>query len=246
MNFAAKLHSFASPGRFMRMARVLLPVTGTVAVLALSLGLYLALFGSPPDYRQGDAVRIMYVHVPAAYMATTIYGIIALMSAVALIWRHALAHIIARVSAPIGAGFTFTALVAGALWGQPIWTTWWVWDARLTSFLILFFVYIGYIALWNAFDDREKAARAAAILGLVGAINLPIIKFSVDWLNTLHQPASLLRGDGIAMNSAMLWPLFTMMIGFTAFYVTLLFWRVEAEILSARINVMRQNQAAGQ
>ena len=183
------------------------PVAGVAALLLIVGGLGWGLLYSPPDYQQGETVRIMYVHVPSAWMALFIYVCMAVASAVGLIWRHPVADLSAKASAPIGAAFTFLCLVTGSLWGQPMWGTWWVWDGRLTSVLILFFLYLGYIALWQAFDDQAKAARAAAILALVGAINVPIVKFSVDWWNTLHQPASVLTMDGPHIHSTLLWPL---------------------------------------
>ena len=169
-------HRFANPGRFMRLADRLLPWTGGLAVLTLGLGLYLGLFVAPPDYQQGESVRIMYVHVPSAWMALFVYVAIAAASAVALIWKHPLADLFARSASPLGAGFTLLALVTGSLWGKPMWGTWWVWDARLTSVLVLFFLYLGHIGLMNAFDDATRGARSAAILALVGVINVPIIK----------------------------------------------------------------------
>src|SRR5688572_27776807 len=187
------MHRFANPGRFLRLSDWLAPVSGGFAVLLLTAGLYYALVASPPDYQQGESVRIMYVHVPAAWMALFVYTFMAAASAIAIIWRHPLAEVAARAAAPVGACFTFLALVTGSLWGKPMWGTWWVWDARLTSVLILFFLYLGYMALTNAFEDQERGRRAGAVLALVGVINLPIIKFSVDWWNTLHQPASISR-----------------------------------------------------
>jgi heme exporter protein C len=208
-------------------------------------GLYLALFASPPDYQQLESVRIMYVHVPSAWMAMFVYSSIAISSAVALIWKHPLADLIAKASAPVGAGFTLICLVTGSLWGKPMWGTWWVWDARLTSVLILFFLYLGYIALNNAFDDPARGAKASAVLALVGAVNLPIIKFSVDWWNTLHQPASVTRLDAPAIHSSMLWPLLLMAMGFTLFYVTILIFRVRSEIAAAKIHNILLAEARG-
>ena len=242
---ASSLHRFANPARFMRLSGVILPWAAGLAILLFSLGLWLALVGSPADYQQGDSVRIMYVHVPAAWMAMFVYGVMAVASAVGLIWRHPLADIAARAASPIGAGFTFVALATGALWGQPMWGTWWVWDARLTSVLILFFLYLGHMAIYDAFDDPTKGARAAAILALVGAINVPIIHFSVDWWNTLHQPASVFRGDGPAIAASMLWPLAIMTLAFKAYFVTILLVRMRGEIDAAKIRGLRRNQAAG-
>src|SRR5260370_9998995 len=187
------MHRFANPTRFMRTSAAALPWLGRFAVLLLAAGLALALFVAPPDYQQGESVRIMFIHVRAAWMALFIYAVMALASAAALIWRHPLADLAAQQAAPIGAGFTLVCLASGSLWGEPMWGTWWVWDARLTSVLVLFFLYLGYLALVGAFDDPTRGARAGAILALVGAVTLPIIKFSFDWGNTLHQPASLFR-----------------------------------------------------
>src|SRR5665213_645912 len=194
---------FANPARFMRLSASLLPWFAVATACLLALGLILALFVAPPDYQQGEAVRIMYIHVPSAWMASFVYGFLALASAVALIWRHPVADIAAQEAAPLGAGFTLICLVTGSLWGEPMWGTWWVWDARLTSVLVLFFLYLGFIALAHAFDDRSRGTRAAAILALVGVINLPIIKFSVDWWNTLHQPASIFRLGGPTIAASM-------------------------------------------
>ncbi len=234
MAISLNLHRFANPGRFLRLADRLLPWLAIGAVLALAIGLYLALVGSPPDYQQGETVRIMYVHVPAAWMAMFTYLLLAVCGAVALIWRHPLADIAAEAAAPLGAGFTFIALVSGSLWGKPMWGTYWVWDARLTSFLLLFFLYLGHIALTHAFDDRQRGRRSSAVLAIVGAINLPLIKFSVDWWNTLHQPASLMRMDGPSVDPAMLWPLLMMAVGFQLLFFALLVLRMKAMLLEAR------------
>ena len=169
------MHRFANPTRFMRLSAALLPWCAVAAAVLIAIGLYGALFVAPPDYQQGDAVKIMYVHVPSAWLASLVYAVMALASAVALIWRHPLAHIAAESAAPIGASFTFVCLVSGSLWGEPMWGTWWVWDARLTSVLLLFFLYLGYIALVNAFDDPARGGWAGSVLALVGAVNVPII-----------------------------------------------------------------------
>jgi heme exporter protein C len=229
------VHRFANPGRFLRIANAILPwCVGLTAVL-IATGLYLALFVAPPDYQQGESVRIMYVHVPSAWMALVIYTAIAAASAVALIWRHPLADLVAKASAPVGAGFTFLALLTGSLWGKPMWGTWWVWDARLTSMLVLFFLYLGHMAIMNAFENPVRGFRAAAVLALVGFVNVPIIHFSVEWWSTLHQPSSLLRMDGPAIHPSMLWPLLAMALGFKFYYVTLLLLRVKSELLDARL-----------
>jgi heme exporter protein C len=233
------MHRFANPARFMRISAVVLPWCGALAGVLIVGGLGLALFFVPPDYQQGDAVRIMYVHVPSAWMASFVYAVMALASAVGLIWRHPLADIAARAAAPLGAGFTLVCLVSGSLWGEPMWGTWWVWDARLTSVLVLFFLYLGYIALVNAFDDPTRGTRAGAVLAIVGVINLPIIKFSVDWWNTLHQPASVFRMDGPTIAPSMLWPLLITALGFMLFFAAMLMVRMRAALLSARLRALR-------
>jgi heme exporter protein C len=233
------MHRWANPTRFMRYSAVILPWSIWITAALLGVGLYLALFVAPADYQQGDSVRIMFVHVPAAWMALFVYTGMAISSAMALIWRHPLAHIAARASAPIGACFTLIALVTGSLWGKPMWGTWWVWDARLTSMLVLFFLYLGYMALADAFDDNAKGAKAAAILALVGFVNVPIIKFSVDWWNTLHQPASVIKMGGPSIHVSMLIPLVIMAVGFTTFYVAVLILRMRGAIVGAKLRTLQ-------
>lgn len=200
------IFTYANPQRFLRFVHyVLLPVLLIGAVLS-AVGLYAAFALAPADYQQGETVRIMYIHVPAAWLSMACYGLMALSSIGTLVWRHPLADVSARAMAPIGAAFTIICLITGSLWGRPMWGTWWVWDARLTSVLVLFLIYCGILALWNAFEDPARAGRAAAVMTLVGAINLPIIKFSVDWWNTLHQPASVFRMGGPTIDKSMLWP----------------------------------------
>ena len=229
------MHRFANPARFMRIAEPILPWTSMGALAAILLALYFGIFDSPADYQQGETVRIMYVHVPAAWMALFTYTVMALASGSFLIWKHPLADLSAQAAAPIGAGFTAIALVTGALWGQPMWGTWWVWDARLTSVLILFFLYLGYMALVNGFDDPERGSRMGAILALVGFVNVPIIKFSVEWWNTLHQPASISRLDAPAIDPSMLTPLLLMAIGFKLFFISILIVRIKIQLLKKRI-----------
>ena len=242
---ASFLHSLASPARFQRLSARIMPWAAALAAGGTGAGLVWGLAFAPADYQQGDTVRVMYIHVPAAWMAMFCYAGMALLSASFLIWKHQLADLAARASAPIGAAFTAVALITGSLWGKPTWGTWWVWDARLTSVLILFFLYLGHMALSAAFDDRERGGRAAAILACVGAINLPIIKFSVDWWNTLHQPASVMRLDGPTIDPSMLWPLLLTAVGFTALYVVLLLLRVRTELYARRIEVLQRARAAG-
>ncbi len=233
------MHRFANPGRFSRLADKILPWTALGATGSIAIGLYLALFGSPPDYQQGDTVRIMYVHVPSAWMSLFIYVVIALASASSLIWRHPLADLAARGASPLGAAFAFLTLVTGSLWGEPMWGTWWQWDARMTSMLVLFFLYFGHMALMNAFEDRARGYRAAAILALVGVVNIPIIKFSVDWWTTLHQPASVVRLDGPTIDPSLLWPLLVMALGFKLYFVTLLLMSIKSELLAARVRALQ-------
>ena len=236
-------HRFANPARFSRLAAMLLPWTAGLTVTLFAAGIYFMLFASPADYQQGETVRIMYVHVPSAWMAMAAYTFIAVMSAVALIWKHPLADVAARAAAPLGAGFTIIVLVTGSLWGKPTWGTWWVWDARLTSVLVLFFLYLGHIALTHAFDNPQRGARAAAVLALVGFVNVPIIKFSVDWWNTLHQPASITRLDAPAIDPSMLTPLLLMSLAFTLYFATMLLVRMRADLNAARTRALRLSAA---
>lgn len=228
---------FANPQRFLSLSRILIPLFAGLAVLTLGIGIYLS-FASPEDYQQGDTVRIMYVHVPAAWMALFAYLCLGAASFFGLIFRHALADAAAKAAAPLGAAFTFLALVTGSLWGRPMWGTWWVWDGRLTSVFVLFLFYIAYLALHAAMDDEQKAAKAAAVLALVGLINLPIIKFSVDWWNTLHQPASLLRAGGPAIHGTMLWALLTMGLGYKFTFLSVWCLNLQTEIHKKRVQTL--------
>ncbi|MFK7866368.1 MAG: heme ABC transporter permease [Alphaproteobacteria bacterium] len=216
----------ANPTRFLKVGEWLMPYLLIATAISLGVGLYYGLIQSPPDYQQGDTVRIMYLHVPAAYLGLLAYAVMAFGSLSYLIWAHPLGDMLARAAALPGAVFTLICLVTGALWGKPMWGTYWVWDARLTSMLILFFLYIGYMALANGFEEIGRGAKPAAILALVGTVNLPIIKFSVDWWNSLHQPASLLRIGGPTLDSAMLIPLLWMMLAFSLLFMVLVIWRV--------------------
>jgi len=233
------MHRFANPGRFQRLADKIIPWSAAGAGIALVAGLYLGLVVAPPDYQQGESVRIMYVHVPAAWMALFVYVLIAATSASALIWRHPLADLAARAASPLGAAFALLTLVTGSLWGEPMWGTWWVWDARLTSMLVLFFLYLGHMALMNAFEEQARGYRAAAILALVGVINVPIIKYSVEWWSTLHQPASVVRMGGPTIDASLLWPLLTMALGFKLYFVTLLLLRIKSELAAARLRALQ-------
>ncbi len=239
------MHRFANPARFLRLAALVLPWVSVLSAILFAAGLYLALVASPGDYQQGDTVRIMYVHVPAAWMSMFTYTSMAAAAACALVWRHPLAEVYARAAAPVGAGFTLLCLVTGSLWGQPMWGTWWVWDARLTSVLILFFLYLGYMALVDAFDDPARGNRAGCILLLVGVVNVPIIKFSVDWWNTLHQPASVIRMGGPTIDGTMLWPLLLLAGAFQTYFIAIVILRIRAELAERKIQTLRLAQASG-
>jgi heme exporter protein C len=230
---------YANPTKFVRLAERLNPWLIGATVLLLGSGLYFGLLDSPADYQQGESVRIMYVHVPSAWLGMAGYSVLAVASFFALVWRHPLADLIARAASPLGAAFTFLCLVTGSLWGKPMWGTWWAWDARLTSMLILFFLYLGHLALLNAFDDPMRGARPAAILAVAGFVNVPIIKFSVEWWHTLHQPASVTRFGMPAIDPAMLLPLLLMGLGYTAFFSTLLLVKVRSEFLAAKIRGLK-------
>jgi heme exporter protein C len=239
---AIDLHKYANPTRFLRLVGYIYPWSIVLTVGFLIAGLYLGLIVAPKDYQQGDTVRIMFVHVPAAWMGLSIYTMMAISSAVGLIWKHPVADMSAKAMAPIGASFTLLSLITGSLWGQPMWGTFWVWDARLTSMLILLFLYLGYMAIWESFDDPSKSAKAAAILVLVGVINIPIIKFSVDWWNTLHQPASVATMEGPKIHSSILTPLLVMGGAYMCLFVTIFIIRVRTEILARRLRILQINQ----
>ncbi len=228
----------ANPTRFLALADRVVPWLGALSAALLAFGLYLG-FAAPEDYQQGITVRIMYIHVPFAWIAMMCYSLMAASSLGTLVWRHPLADVSLKAAAPIGATFTALALVTGSIWGKPMWGTWWVWDARLTSVFVLFLMYLGIIALTRALDDPARSARAAAVITLVGFINIPIIKFSVEWWNTLHQPASVFRMGGPTIDSSMLWPLMVMAAGFTVLFFTLHLMAMRTEILRRRVMAMR-------
>jgi heme exporter protein C len=236
MNF---LFRYANPHNFMRLSGAVLPFTAIATALCLGVGLYLG-FTAPPDYQQGRTVLIMFIHVPAATAAMNVYGAIAVCSLLSLVWRHPLSDTAARAAAPLGALFTMLGLVTGSLWGKPMWGTYWVWDARLTSFLLLLFIYLGYMALWNAIEDEVRAARAAAILALVGAVNIPVIYFSVKWWNTLHQGEGIVSG---ATAPVFLAPLLLMMAGYFLLFLTLWMIRIRTAILERRARNLMQAAA---
>lgn len=239
------MHRFANPTTLLKLVAVVQPVAGVLAVVLGAAGIYLALFNSPPDYQQGETVRIMYVHVPAAWMAMFIYASMAAAAFCALVWRHPVAEVYARAAALPGAAFTLICLVTGSLWGKPMWGAWWVWDARLTSVLILFFLYLGYLALVDAFDDAQKGLNAGNWLLIAGAVNLPVIKFSVDWWNTLHQPASILRMGGPTVDAAMLWPLLAMALFFKVLFVFIACLRLRTALAARKLAVARLQEGAG-
>lgn len=238
------MHRFANPARFLRLTKPIIPIAAFAALGFGVVGLYLSLIASPADYQQSETVRIMYVHVPFAWMAMGIYLTMAISGAAGLIWKHPLAHLFAKAAAPIGAAVTAGCLITGSLWGEPMWGTWWVWDARLTSVLILLFLYLGYLALVSAFDNPDRGLTAGAILLLVGAVNLPIIKFSVDWWNTLHQPASVVRMDGPTMPAEMLAPLLVMFAALAALFTALVLIRTHTEILRRKAQTLRLARTA--
>jgi len=226
--------NLANPTQFLRLTSWLVPVLGTLTALLLAVGLYLS-FIAPADYQQGETVKIMYLHVPAAWMSMFVYGVMCSAALGTLVWRHPLADAAQKAAAPLGAGFTFLCLATGSLWGKPMWGTWWVWDARLTSVLVLFLIYLGLIALWQTIEDPGRAARANAVMTLVGAVNIPIIKFSVDWWNTLHQSASVFRLGGPTISPSLLWPLIIMSLAFTFLFFTLHMMAIRNEILRRRL-----------
>ena len=227
------LTQLANPARFEAVTRPLVPVFGLAALGLLAAGSWLAFFGSPPDHRQGEAVRIMYVHVPAAWMAMQTYALVAVASLMGFVWRHRLADVAAREALPMGLAFTVLALATGAIWGRVTWGVWWDWDPRLTSMLVLAFLYAGLIAVWRVMDEAQ-AARIAALLAMLGAVNLPIIKFSVDWWDSLHQKATVIRSDGPSMPAAMLWPLGLMALGYGALFAFVLLLRMRADLAARR------------
>jgi heme exporter protein C len=239
------LIDLVNPSRFLALAERALPWLVAATLCAFAIGLVQTFFVAPDDYQQGATVKIMFVHVPAAWLSMFCWALMSVAALGTLVWRHPLADVAAKAAAPIGAAFTFLCLVTGSLWGRPMWGTYWVWDARLTSVLVLFLMYLGLIALWRTVDDPSRAGRAAAILTLVGAVNLPIIKFSVDWWNTLHQPASVFRLGGPTVDPSILVPLLWMAIAFTLLFVTLHLAAMRNEILRRRIRTLRLMQVQG-
>ena len=237
-----KFSDLANPTRFLALVAIVWPYLAGLTLCLFAVGFYLS-FTTLGDYQQGETVRIMYVHVPAAWLSMMCYTVMALSALGTLVWRHPLADVSAKAAAPIGACFTLVALITGSLWGKPMWGTWWVWDARLTSVFVLFLMYLGLIALNRAMDDPTRAAKVSAVLILVGFVNIPIIKFSVEWWNTLHQPASVVRLDGPTIDPEFLWPLLAMAIAFTLLFFTLHILAMRNEILRRRIAVLRRHAA---
>ena len=229
-------HKLASPPYFYRLAERLVPWFAWASLLIILAGLYGGLWLAPPDYQQGDGFRIIYIHVPSAWMSMFAYAVMAVAAAIGLIWRMKLAHAVSAAAAPLGASFAFLALVTGSLWGKPMWGTYWVWDARLTSELILLFLYVGYIALNQAFEDQRTGDRASAILTLVGSVNLPIIHYSVQWWNTLHQGPTVFVGTGSDIAPGMLVPLLVMIAGFMLYFAAFVMKRIQVEVLRRERN----------
>ena len=237
------LHRFANPGRFLRLTGRVLPWLAGCSLVATAIGVVWGLCFSPPDWQQGDSVRIMYLHVPAALLAYIGYGSLALCSVASLVWRHPLADLAAVEIGPVGAGATFLCLATGSLWGKPMWGAWWVWDARLTSVLVLFFLYLGHVALVRAFDDPQRGYRAGAILALVGVVDLPVIKYSVDWWKTLHQSSSITLTGAPTMYVGILYPLIPCTLGLVAGFVAIVLARTRAAVMERRIRGLLQARA---
>jgi heme exporter protein C len=235
----------AHPGQFLSWTRFVVWPLAIVTAIAFAVGLWLAFFASPEDYQMGDMVRVMYIHVPNAWLSMLVYGVMAVAALGTLVWRHPLADVANKAAAPLGAVFTAITLFTGALWGRPTWGTFWEWDGRMTSELVLLLIYLGIIALWRAFDDQLKAGRIVAIVTLVGAINIPVIHYSVEWWNTLHQGASVFTANGPHMPMALLLPLFAMLIAFTLLFALLQVVRMRTEILRRRVETMSRQAALG-
>jgi heme exporter protein C len=238
-------HRLGSPPHIYRLAQRLTPWFAWPAGALILVALYGGLVRAPPDYQQGDGFRIIYMHAPSAWMSLMVYTTMAVAAAVGLIWRMKVAHAVAASCAPIGASFTFAALVTGALWGKPMWGTWWEWDPRLTSELILLFLYLGYVGLREAIEDAQRADRASAVLAVVGVVNVPIIHYSVTWWNSLHQAPSVMRLGKPTLSAAMLWPLLMMLAGFTLFFVAVLLVRLRGEILNRERSASWVREAVG-
>ena len=238
-------HKMASPKYFYDISGRMIPWLGAAFIVVTLAGLYYGLVKAPPDYQQGDSYRIMFVHVPAAWMSMFVYMVMAIAGAIGLVWHIKLAEVISISSATVGAAFTFLALVTGSIWGKPMWGTWWVWDARLTSELVLLFLYLGVIALYNAIDDKRTAARAVAILALVGVVNIPIIHYSVEWWNTLHQGPTVTKLDKPSIHLSMLIPLLLMAVSFKLYYAMVVLMRARCEVLERERHTSWVKELAG-
>ncbi len=232
------INQLANPTRFMSLSGKLLPWIAGLSAMCFAIGFYGAWFSAPADYQQGETIRIMYIHVPAAWLAMFFYTLMTASAIGALVWRHPLAEVAQKAAAPIGASFALICLITGALWGRPMWGTYWVWDARLTSMLVLLLIYLAIMALWRTIDEPTQAGRAVSILTLVGFVNIPIIKFSVDWWNTLHQPASVFRMDGPTIHPSMLWPLLICAVAFSLFSICLHLIGMRTEIMRRRVRTL--------
>jgi heme exporter protein C len=236
------LIDLANPSRFLTLSGRILPWLSAATLIAFAFGIA-QVIGAPDDYQQGATAKIMYIHVPSAWLSMFIWGTMSIAALGTLVWRHPLADVAAKAAAPIGAALTLQCLITGSLWGRPMWGTYWVWDGRLTSVLVLFLMYLGVLALWRTIEEPARAARAVAVLTLVGALNLPIIKFSVDWWSTLHQPASVLRLGGPAMHSSILTPLLVMGLAFFLLFFTLHLAAMRNEIMRRRVRTLMLMQA---
>lgn len=235
----------AHPGQFLQWSAYFIWPLAALTALLFVWGLWLALYGSPDDYQMGATVRIMYIHVPTAWLSQFVYGLMAVSAIGTLVWRHPMADVSMKAAAPLGAVFTGLALFTGSLWGRPTWGTFWEWDGRMTSTLILLFLYLGLIALWQAFEDKLRGAKVIAVLTLIGAVNIPVIKFSVDWWNTLHQPSSVFVAGGPKMPMSILMPLFVMLLAFTVLFLLLQLLSMRTEIRARRISALERRQAMG-
>jgi heme exporter protein C len=240
------MHKFANPARFMRLAKKIIPWSFALGLGAMLIGLYGGLFISPEDEEMAAAGQIIYVHVPVAYMAQAGYIAIAIASLMSVVWKHPLADLAARACAPVGMVFTVVALFTGALWGRPMWGTYWEWDGRMTSVLFLLFLYLGYMAVWSAIEDRVRAAKIASIVAMVGVINVFVIKFSVEWWNTLHQPASIITTNGFKITMDILWPLLLLIVAFKLFFITIVLWRIQSLILQKKASKLEDKISAMQ
>lgn len=234
---------FSNPTRFMAWSEKLLPWVSGLAALVLAFGLYASFFIAPADYQQGETVRIMFIHVPSAWVSMMAYSVVFIASVGFLVWRHPLADVSAKAAVPIGAAFTLLTLVTGSLWGRPMWGTYWAWDPRLTSVLILFFLYLGLMALRNALEDEQLGAKLTAVLSIVGVLMLPIIRFSVNWWESIHQKASVVRAGGPSIHWSMLWPLLVMGLGFSLMFLALHLMGMRNEVMRRRILSLQRSRA---